>query len=159
MKFMKKIILIIISALFLFTACDYKNTCLSIITSELGLITDSVFIEINGTKLSAAKIPLHTNINMVFKGIDGFSENNGLINLGASTTVKDSSDQIIYHIADIFFDIDKDGVDYFLIKNQLVLTLPPSSLFRPNSCYFWENIIWDKNGPGKIKTKVLICYE
>ena len=124
-----------------------------------GITSDSVFLFYKKAFYEYPEVLMDSLVEMVFIGLDGFKKIDGKVYFGGSIMVTDSVGEIVFKNDDVFMFIDETGVDYQLVKERLGMILEVGSPMIKGKTYFWENVIWDKKGETKIKTRTRIIPE
>ena len=155
---MKKIQVIFSMALFivLMNSCEMgikKDliTGLSVSNQDLNYENASVYVE--GNKTTDTEFPIKSMLELRVEGINGFTEENGVVYVGASMTVSDIDNNEILNYPDLFSEYDSTGFSPMDAK-QITLTLTTADPLVSGHKYIWRTRIWDKKGNGEITTEM-----
>lgn len=105
---------------------------------------DEIALEIDEEPWFSYDLPDQEKVNMVFKGVQGFSERDGLIFPGMAVRVSDTEGNIVLNAADLFADY---GAISAKRAQRLVSKLTIGAPMQVDGAYLWEVYIWDKKQP------------
>jgi hypothetical protein len=114
-----------------------------------------LFSQTRGHTIADGKIAFNETIYLLFEGLEGFSVQNGQVQLGLSMLVKDADGNIILDESDLF----GDGVlSYDDVHNQVApnLILTGTQIANPVSCVIR---IWDKRSSAWISASTELVVE
>lgn len=95
---------------------------------------------------------------MIFEGLTGFKEENGMVFPGLSLTARDNENNVIINYDDLFLDYSESGLSVtdFHSRVSASFILNMSELKNPLHC---ELTIWDKKSDAKITAKADLLAE
>jgi hypothetical protein len=104
------------------------------------------------------KIKLNENTYIIFEGLNGLKEENGMVFPGLSLKGTDSEGNMILDFNDLLADYTKSGLAISDFSNQLLshFKLPGSEFKNPLQC---ELTIWDKKSEARLKATLNLIVE
>jgi len=94
-------------------------------------------------------------VNMIFEGLEGFREENGIVFIGLAMNIKDSEGNLILNEDDL---IGESGMEFSELKSQIApsFIFTDSDIKNPVTC---EVTIWDKKSESRIKAIATLHVE
>lgn len=123
-----------------------------------GLTFTEANLSVADQKTTDTEFPLNTDIDLIVKGVTGFTEKDSAVYIGASLTVFDMDNKEVLNYPDLFSDYDATGVSA-ADAEVVTLTLTTGSPMLAGESYTWKTKIWDKNGKGEINSEVVITVK
>jgi hypothetical protein len=104
------------------------------------------------------RIKFNENTYMIFEGLSGFKEENGLVFPGLSVKATDKEGNVILDFTDLFTDYSKSGLAVPDFKAQVSshFKLTGSEFKNPMHC---EIVIWDKKSDARLKASADLTVE
>jgi hypothetical protein len=114
-----------------------------------------LFSQQGGHTITDGKAGFDENIYLLFEGLDGFSVDNGLVQLGLSMVIKDADGAVILEESDLLGD---DDLNYEDVHQQVApnFILTGSEIANPVSCLVR---IWDKKSTAWISASTELQIE
>jgi hypothetical protein len=103
-------------------------------------------------KLSSNEFPMGKEVYLYFDGVDGFTETDGKVYLGASMVVTDESGNKQVEVADLFEAYAESGISSEDSK-KISLNFTIGKPLEVGKKYLWKSKIWDKKGEGVIEAE------
>jgi hypothetical protein len=104
------------------------------------------------------KIKYNENIYLIFEGLDGFKEVNGMVFPGLSLKARDDNDNIILDYDDLFKGLDESGVEISNFNTRISshFILDPGEIKNPLNL---DVTVWDKKSNARISAKTELIIE
>ena len=95
---------------------------------------------------------------MIFEGLTGFKEENGMVFPGLSITAIDNDDNVFLDDKDMFLDYSERGISTGDVQGRVSanFTLSGNELINP---MHFELTIWDKKSDARITVKAELIAE
>ena len=135
------------------TAGVNKDLLSGLKVTNSGLSYEEANVKLADSKVNSAEFKPGDVIYIEVKGIDGYVEKNGLVNIGASLEVSDPSGKKLMEYADLFEQYTETGISK-VDASVISLHITADSTVLPGVKYTWKSKIWDKNGKGAINTEL-----
>jgi hypothetical protein len=123
-----------------------------------GLSYNDSYLLADGKKTSGSEFSLNTGLELHIEGVSGYTEENGVVFIGASMSVIDDKNTEILHYPDLFADYDSIGISSFDAK-MITLSFNTGDPLEPGHKYIWKTRLWDKKGKGEIVTEMEISLK
>ena len=108
-----------------------------------------------GHTITDGKVSFHETIYFLFEGLEGFTVQDGKVELGLSMLIRDGGGNVILEEADLFENGSQDFEDVHMqVASSLVLT--GEEIANP---VHYEIRIWDKQGSGWISASTRLVVE
>ncbi len=135
-----------------YTSQTVSNSPFLYDTNELSL--EEVALEVNGQPYYNTDLPISQKVDMVFKGINGFSSFSGKVFPGMAIRVSDRFGNVVLNESDLFASYNQNGLSWQRAQ-RLVSSLTIGNPMKLGGQYIWEVRIWDKKGAGRTVDAVL----
>ena len=145
-----------IALVFFFTSCEVgvnKDLMTGLKVSNKNLSYEEAYIVADGQRSNNSEYSLGAELVLHIDGVTGFTEENGVVFLGASMSVVDQNNVEVLHYPDLFSSYDESGVSPLDAK-MISLTLTTGSPMENGNKYTWKSRVWDKKGQGEITTEM-----
>ena len=121
-----------------------------------GLSFDDSYLTIDDVKVSSNKVDLGKKIKLVFNGLKGFKEIDGVVFMDASMKVTSPSGEVVLDQNNLFAAYQTNGADPDLVAKGFSLTLTVGEPMVSGETYLWESKVWDAKGNGTVSATVNI---
>jgi hypothetical protein len=141
---------------FLLSSCSVgvnKDLLSGLKVSNSDLSYNESAVLLNNVKVTSPEFKIGDIIFIEVKGVEGYTEKNGLVNIGASVEVSDPSGKKIMDYPDLFEQYTENGISK-VDAGVISLHIPVDSTMVVGTKYLWKSKIWDKNSKGMINTEL-----
>jgi len=121
-------------------------------TVYTGLEPYHIYLLMNGEKLNHTDIPIGEKFTLAVEGVKGLVEKDGKVSVGCSLLVSDAGGRILIDEKDQYAGRDEMTLQQ---AKTLTCTIQTSEAMEWEKRYTVLVKFWDKNGSGKIETRVI----
>jgi len=125
-----------------------------------GFTVEESFLAKGSNKTTDVKIKPGEKISLVFTGVTGFKEIEGMAYPGASIMVVDSKGKTVLEVTDLFASYDSTGVGTKLVEEALSIEFTaPSTGSEKGDTYNWKSRVWDKKGTSELTCELQLVVD
>jgi len=141
---------------FLFSACNVgvkKDLLSGLKVTNSGLSYKDAYLQIGDKKITSTEFKIGDEIVLYVDGVEGYTEKDGKVYIGASLDIIDPSGKKVMDNPDLFTGYDATG----LAKEQaavITLKLTTGPPLVTGVKYVWKSKIWDKNSKSEINAEL-----
>lgn len=101
------------------------------------------------------KIPVNHDTHLIMEGLEGFSEENGMCDIGVSMVGTSPTGRVLFEIPDAAKGVPVSSADL-----SLRMTSPAFSITRPGKGNILVEVtVWDKRSPARVSSSVYLGVE